>query len=91
MTPWLLLTAFTAAINLALFIMVRGRWGRLVGPLALAALIGTVAGNAIGDLTGLEVLRLGDFNVVAASVTAQLAMLVTVLLSALAPSGEVDG
>jgi uncharacterized membrane protein len=91
MTPWLLLTAFTAAINLAVFVMVRGRWGRLVGPLALAALIGTVAGNAIGDLTGLEVLRLGDFNLVAASVTAQLAMLVTALLSTLAPNREVEG
>jgi hypothetical protein len=85
MTPWMLLTALVAAINLAGFIALRGRWGRVVLPLAVAALLGTVAGDAVGSRTGLEPLRLGDYHVVAASVGAQLAMLVTLLLSALAP------
>ena len=87
----MVLTIFTAAINLFGFVMVRGRWGRIVGPLALAALVGTIAGNAIGDRTGLEIVRIGDFHLIAASVMAQLAMIVVVLLSTLAAPREVEG
>jgi hypothetical protein len=85
MGPWIVLAVFVAAINLFAFIAVRGRWGRLVPLLAVASLIGTVAGNAVGSRTGLEVLRIGDFHVVAASVLAQLAMLAVTLLSAIGP------
>ena len=85
MGPWIVLAVFVAAINLLAFIAVRGRWGRLVPLLAVASLIGTVAGNAVGSRTGLEVLRIGDFHVVAASVLAQLAMLAVTLLSAIGP------
>jgi hypothetical protein len=90
MTPWLLITVLLAAINLAAFVMLRGRWGRVVLPLALASLLGTAAGDAVGAATGLEVLRLGDYHVVAASAGAQLVMLGTLLLAALLP-GATDG
>lgn len=85
MTPWMLLTALVSAINLAGFVALRGQWGRVVVPLAVAALLGTIAGDAIGSRTGLEPLRLGDYHLVTASVGAQLAMLITVLLVALLP------
>lgn len=85
MGPWIVLAAFVAAINLFAFIAIRGRWGRLVPFLAVASLVGTVAGNAVGSRTGLELLRVGDFHVVAASVLAQLAMLAVTLLSAIGP------
>jgi len=88
MTPWMLLTALVAATNLVGFVALRGRWGRVVGPLAIAALLGTMAGDAIGSRTGLEPLRLGDYHLVAASVGAQLAMLITVLLVALLPQAS---
>jgi hypothetical protein len=86
MTPWLVLALMVAAINLAAFMVLRGRWDRMVPLLALAALAGTVAGNAIGARTGLEVVRIGDFHLVAASAAAQLAMLATDLLGHLGPS-----
>ncbi len=85
MTPWLLLSILVALANLFAFILVRGRWGRLVPALGVASLIGTMAGNAIGDRTGLELVRIGDFALVAASVGAQVAMLATVLLTGLGP------
>ena len=85
MTPWLVLTAFVAALNLLAFVWIRGRWGRMVGVLAVASVLGTIAGNAIGARAGLELLRLGEFHVLAASVVAQLAMLAVVLLAALGP------
>jgi hypothetical protein len=86
MTPWMVLTAFVAAINLTLFTALRGRWDRRLLFLLLASLLGTVIGNAIGARTGLELIRIGDFNLVAASLGAQLAMLATDLLAQLAPS-----
>lgn len=86
MTPWMVLTALVAGMNLAAFTAVRGRWDRGLVPLALAALIGAIGGNAIGARTGLELVRIGDFHLVAACVAAQLAMLVTALLAHLGPS-----
>ena len=85
MTPWMVLTAFVAAINLTTFIALRGRWNRLP-VLGLASLLGTVAGNAIAERTGLELVRIGDFHLVAACLAAQLAMLATDLLAHLLPA-----
>lgn len=86
MTPWLLLALLTAGINLSIFILVRGRWDRLLPPLALAAVIGSIAGNALGEAMGVGALRIGDFHLLTASLVAQLAMLAATLLFVLAPS-----
>ena len=80
MSPWLLVALFTAGINLSLFVFARGRWDRWVPLFALVALVGVMLGSAAGDLMGITWLRIGDFNMLAASVTAQLAMVATVLL-----------
>ncbi|MGH2456363.1 MAG: hypothetical protein ACRDHD_08915 [Candidatus Limnocylindria bacterium] len=88
MSPWFLLTALVAAINLAAFLAVRGRWGRIVALLGVASLLGTAAGDAVGGATGLEPLPLGDFHPVAASIGAQLAMLAALLLVTLLPTGR---
>ncbi|HET6381081.1 MAG TPA: hypothetical protein VFH63_08660 [candidate division Zixibacteria bacterium] len=85
MSPWLLLTALVAVINLAVFVLIRGRWGRIVPVLAGAALIGSAAGDLVGGATRLELLTIGDYHAVAASVGAQLAMLVSVLVAAMLP------
>jgi hypothetical protein len=84
------MTVLLAGINLLGLLAILGRWGRMVLALAMAALLGTALGNAVGALTGLELLRLGDYHVVAASVGAQLAMLATLLLAALLPGHAAD-
>jgi hypothetical protein len=86
MTPWMVLTALVAAINLTAFTAMRGRWDRRLFVLFVASLLGTAAGNAIGARTGLELVRIGDFHLVAACLAAQLAMLVTDLLAHLGPA-----
>jgi len=85
MPPWLIWVPMLALINLFLFIAVRGRWGKSVLVLALAAAIGAIIGDQVAGRTGLEVLRIGDMHVVAASVGAQILMLAVSLLSALGP------
>jgi ABC-type anion transport system duplicated permease subunit len=89
--PWLVWVPLLALINLLVFLAIRGRFGRSVLALAVAAVIGVVIGDAIGERTGLEPLRIGDMNVLAASVAAQLLMLAVTLLSALGPIEIRDG
>lgn len=86
MTPWMVLTVLVAAINLMAFTALRGRWDRRLLVLFLASLLGTATGNAIGARTGLELVRIGDFHLLAACLGAQLAMLATDLLAQLGPT-----
>lgn len=90
MTPWMVLTVLIAAINLTAFTALRGRWDRRLLTLFLASLLGTATGNAIGARTGLELVRIGDFHLVAACLGAQLAMLATDLLAQLGPTRPPD-
>ncbi len=83
--PWLVWVPLLALINLLVFLAIRGRWGRSALALAVAAVIGVVIGDQVASRTGLEVLRIGDMHVVAASVMAQVLMLAVSLLGALGP------
>lgn len=85
MPPWLLWLPLLALFNLLAFIAIRGRWGRVVGLLALASLAGVAAGDRLGDAVGFDVLRVGDMNVLAACLGAQILMLAVTLLGALGP------
>jgi hypothetical protein len=83
--PWLIWVPLLALANWLLFLAIRGRWGKSALALALAALAGVIIGDQVAVRTGLEVLRVGDMHVVAASVTAQVLMLIVSLLAALGP------
>ena len=83
--PWLVWVPLVALINLLVFVAIRGRWGRIVLVLALASVAGVVIGDWIGERLALEVLRIGDMNVIAASIGAQLLMVAVTLLAALGP------
>jgi hypothetical protein len=85
MGPWLVWVPLLGLFNLLVFIAVRGRWGRSVPILLVASLVGIVIGNEVGGRTGLELVRIGDMHLVAASVAAQVLMLAVTLLSALGP------
>jgi len=85
MPPWLLWVPLLAIVNLLAFLAIRGRWGRLAWLLAVASFIGVVLGDMIGGAIGIDLLRIGDMHVLAASVLAQLLMLAVSLLSALGP------
>ena len=83
--PWLVWVPLLALINLLLFIAIRGRWGRTVLLLAAAAVAGVFIGDWVGERLGLELLRIGDMHVLAASLMAQVLMLAVALLGALGP------
>lgn len=83
--PWLVWVPLLALGNLLAFLAVRGRWGRIVVAQAFAAVIGVITGDQVAAATGLEVLRIGDMHVIAASVGAQLLMVAVTLLAGLGP------
>jgi hypothetical protein len=83
--PWLVWYPALALVNMLIFIAIRGRWSRSVLAVAAAALIGVVVGDRVAEATGLELLRVGDMNVLGASVGAQAFMVAVTLLSALGP------
>ena len=83
--PWLVWVPLLALINLLVFIAIRGRWGRIVLALAIAAVAGVVIGDWVGEAVGFELLRIGDMHVIAASVGAQVLMVAVTLLAALGP------
>ena len=83
--PWAIWVPLLALVNLLIFLTIRGRWGRSALALAVAAVIGVVIGDQVAARTGLEVLRVGDMHVLAASVAAQVLMLIVALLGALGP------
>ena len=85
MGPWVVWVPALGLINLLVFIAVRGRWGRSVPILFITSMAGIVVGDAVGSLTGLEIVRVGDMHIVAASVGAQLLMVAVTLLGALGP------
>jgi hypothetical protein len=51
----------------------------------VASVVGVVLGDQVASRTGLEVLRIGDMHVLAASVMAQVLMVAVALLGALGP------
>jgi hypothetical protein len=83
--PWAIWVPMLALINLLAFLTIRGRWGKSVPLLALAAVAGVLIGDQVAARTGLELVRIGDMHVVAASVGAQLLMVALTLLGALGP------
>ena len=83
--PWLIWVPALALVNLLLFVAIRGRWDRSVLGLGVAAVLGVIIGDRVAEATGLELLRIGDMNVLGASVGAQALMLAMTLLSALGP------
>ena len=85
MPPWLVWIPLLAAINLFVFVAIRGRWGRIVLVLAVASVVGVALGDWLASVTGVEIVRIGDMHVVGASVMAQMLMVAVTLLAALGP------
>ncbi len=96
MVPWAIWTALLAAINLTLFVALRGRWGRDLPALVVAAVVGTIAGNFLAGLLEVDVLVLGEYHLIGAVVGGQLALIataavVTLLAGARSSAGRRDG
>jgi len=69
----------------ALFVLIRGRGGSQLPLLTLAAILGAWAGDAIGARLGIDLLRIGDFRLLTASVVAWLGIGIAAVAVILGP------
>jgi hypothetical membrane protein len=68
--PAPILAALVGIFHTGLFVFVRGSAGGQLPLLLIAAILGAWAGDALGARLGIDLLRIGDFRLVAASLVA---------------------
>ena len=65
--PAPILALLVGIFNTSLYVLIRGSAGGQLPILLIAAFLGAWAGDALGARLGIELLRLGDFHIVAAA------------------------
>ncbi len=68
--PSSVLAILAGIFHSSLFVLLRGSAGGQLPVVVVAAIIGALAGDAVGGRLGIELLRIGDFHLVGASVGA---------------------
>ena len=86
MGPSLVLALLVGLFHTALFVLIRGNGGGQVPLLALAAVLGAWAGDAIAARLGVDPITFGDFHLVAASVVAWVGILLTAIAVVIGPA-----
>ena len=66
--PAPVLAVLVGVFHTALFVLIRGSAGGQLPLLLGAAILGAWAGDALGDRMGIDILSIGDFRLIAASV-----------------------
>ncbi len=84
--PAPVLALLVGIFHTALFVLIRGSAGGQLPLLVVAAFLGAWAGDAIGARLGLNLLQIGDFHLVAASIMAWVGIGVVTLVAVLGPS-----
>jgi len=72
----------------AIYVLIRGNAGGRIPLVFLAAVLGAWAGDAIGQRLGVEILVIGDFRVIPASVLAWVGIGVVALVATLGSSSS---
>jgi hypothetical protein len=84
--PAPVLALLVGIIHTSLFVLIRGSAGGQLPLLALAAFLGAWAGDALGARLGIDLLRIGDFRLVAASVMAWVGIAIVAIVATLGPT-----
>jgi len=85
MGPAPILSVLVGVLHASLFVLIRGSAGGQLPLLILAAALGAWAGDAIGARLGLDLLRIGDFRLVAASLMAWVGIGIVAIVAILGP------
>ena len=86
MAPALILAVLVGIFHTALFVLVRGSARGQLPLLVVAAALGALAGDALGARLGIDLLRIGDFRLVSASVLAWIGIGIVAIVSILGPT-----
>jgi hypothetical protein len=83
--PAPILAAIVGLFHVSAYVFIRGRAGARLPLLLLAAWLGAWAGDTVGGRIGVDPIRIGEFNLVFASIVAWLALGLVAILALLAP------
>jgi hypothetical protein len=84
--PAPVLALLVGIFHTALYVLIRGSAGGQLPLLLVAAFLGAWAGDAIGSRLGIDLLRIGDFHLIGASVLAWIAIAVVSVVAVLGPT-----
>ena len=84
--PAPVLALLVGVFHTALYVLLRGSAGAQLPLLLLAAFLGAWAGDELGGRLGLDILRIGDFRLVAASLMAWAGIGLVALVAILGPT-----
>jgi len=85
--PALILGALVGIFHAALYVLIRGTAGGRLPLLVLASVLGAWAGDALAGRLGFDVLVIGEFHLIGASVAAWVGIGIVSVLAVLGPSG----
>jgi hypothetical protein len=83
--PALPLALLVGLAHTAIYVVIRGNAGGRLPLTFLAAVLGAWAGAAIGSRIGLEILAIGDFGLIPASVVSWLGIAFVAIIATLGP------
>lgn len=89
--PAPVLAILVGIFHTSLFVLVRGSTGGQLPLLLVAAVLGAWAGDALGARLGFDLLRIGDFRLVAASLLAWVGIGFVSVVSILGPTRRKAG
>lgn len=83
--PSLVLSVLVGVVHASVAVLIRGTAGGRLAPMVLAAILGAWAGDAVMGRVGLEVLTLGDYHLLGASVFAWVGIGLVSVVAVLGP------
>ena len=84
--PAPILALLVGIFNTSLYVLIRGSAGGQLPLLLIAAFLGAWAGDALGARLGLDILTLGDFRIVAATIVSWIGIGFVSILAILGPT-----
>jgi hypothetical protein len=86
--PSLVLSVLVGLFHAALSVLIRGSAGGRLPLIALAAVLGAWAGDALADRLGFDVLMIGDYHLLGASALAWVGIGLVSVAAVLGPARE---
>ena len=86
--PSLVLSVLVGAFHAALSVFIRGTAGGRLPILVLAAILGAWTGDAIFARLGISIVRIGDYNLIGASVMAWVGIAIVSVVAVLGPAAQ---
>jgi hypothetical protein len=84
--PAPVLAVLLGVFHAALYVLIRGSAGGRLPLLVAAAVIGAWAGDALGSRLGIDLFRVGDFRILAASIVAWVGIGFVAIVAILGPT-----